>query len=284
MPNEAGSIVTLGGTVTVGNTTGNTAENNIILSAQFTMPATGQAKKMGINIYSYTAGAKVVLGLYADNGDTPVGGAKLGQTNEITIAQTGWTDVDLQSPVNLVGGTKYWMAVETNGTNKNLYYSTGNSPSDQYVNVTYSATMPNPYPSGTSATSSYFNERMTYAEYFTQTVSDILGMVDSVPTKATYYKMVSEILGMVDSVPTKASFKQLVSEILGMSDSVSSKRAFKQAVSEVLGMVDSVVRSRGVPITISEILGLRDSIEKRKKVSKAPDLPDHTIEGGAAYE
>ena len=114
---------------------------------------------------------------------------------------------------------------------------------------------------------------------------DAIDYVDDVYTAPeALTQEVSDILGMADSVPTKASFKQSVSELLGMADSVPGRADFKQAVSEAIGLVDSAACSRGVPITISDILGLRDSIERRKKVSKVPDLPDHTIEGGAAYE
>lgn len=113
-----------------------------------------------------------------------------------------------------------------------------------------------------------------------QTIVDSLGMLDSTPTKALFHLSVSDslgmldtvkapgrveveitdLLGMLDSATRRADFKQAIEESLGLSDSVGTKAAFKQAVSDVLGMLDSAARSKGVHITVSEILGLRDSI------------------------
>jgi len=116
---------------------------------------------------------------------------------------------------------------------------------------------------------------------FTQTVSDLLGLVDSVPTKAAFKQSAVDILGMVESITKQKSIFQTVADSLGMVDAVGTKGAFKQAVSEVLGMVDSASRSRGFPVTISEILGLRDRVEARRHAGKIGDLPDHVITGGA---
>jgi len=132
---------------------------------------------------------------------------------------------------------------------------------------------------------SYCTQVYVIIEYaavaYTQTISEILGMADSVVPKGAFRLTVTESMGMVDSAARQKNMFQTVSEVLGMSDSVGTKAAFKQAVSEVLGMVDSAARSRGVPITISETLGLKDRVETRKHLSKIGDLPDDTITGGA---
>jgi hypothetical protein len=137
-----------------------------------------------------------------------------------------------------------------------------------------------------------------------QTASEILGMLDSTPTRAAFKQPVSEKLGMVDSAPAKASFKQSVADSLGMvdstprtrrvfqtvqeslsmSDSVGTKAAFKRAVAEVLGLLDSATRGFPLKVVISEALGLRDRLEARRHAGKIGDLPDDTITGGAPPE
>jgi len=72
-----------------------------------------------------------------------------------------------------------------------------------------------------------------------------------------------------------------ISEILGMSDSVARRADFKQTIAETLGMSDSAARQLAMRQTISEVLGMRDSAEARRHVGRLGDLPDHYREGGA---
>ena len=113
------------------------------------------------------------------------------------------------------------------------------------------------------------------------TVSDKIGMLDTSPTKGYYKQVVSDMVGIVDSVTRKGYFKQIITDILGLLDTTSNKGTFKQTVTEKLGMLDSVIRSRGFPITITDIIGMRDKLITKKRRFPLPDLPDHTIRGGA---
>lgn len=105
------------------------------------------------------------------------------------------------------------------------------------------------------------------------------------PPPVAYTQTISEILGMSDSVPApKGAFKITVPiEKLDMVDSIPSpKAAFKIAFPiEKLGMLDSATRSFPLKVTIMEILGFRDRLESRKHAGKIGDLPDDTITGGA---
>jgi len=75
-----------------------------------------------------------------------------------------------------------------------------------------------------------------------------------------------------------------VTEVLGMSESVGTKAAFKKTVSESLGMSESVAKPMHMYKTVSEILGMRDQVEIRKHKIPIGDLPDHVITGGAKHE
>jgi hypothetical protein len=105
---------------------------------------------------------------------------------------------------------------------------------------------------------------------FRRTISDSLGMVDGLLTKVTLTRTISETLGLVDSVASRADFRQVVHEDLGMVDSVVPKAEFHLEISEILGMVDSVERARGQHVTISEIMGMVDSV--LAEVGKLPPV------------
>lgn len=96
-----------------------------------------------------------------------------------------------------------------------------------------------------------------------------------------YTVTITETLGMIDTVAKARSQKVTVIDVLGMEDSVGKKASFKQIITDILGMLDSATRSFPLKVTISEVLGLRDRIESRKHTSVIGDLPDNTITGGA---
>lgn len=113
------------------------------------------------------------------------------------------------------------------------------------------------------------------------TITEKLGMLDSIPTKAAFKQSVTDILGMTDTVTKQKSMFQTISDILGLTDTVGTKVAFKQAVTDIIGMLDTVTRHFPLAVTITDILGMRDRLITKKRRFPLPDLPDHTTRGGA---
>jgi len=114
-----------------------------------------------------------------------------------------------------------------------------------------------------------------------KTVTDKLGLLDTAPTRGTFFQVVSDKIGLTDSVARQKSMFQTVSDILGLLDTTSTVAAFHLAVTDVLGMLDSAVRIFPLTVTISDILGIRDRLVTRKRRWPLGDLPDDTIRGGA---
>ena len=114
-----------------------------------------------------------------------------------------------------------------------------------------------------------------------QEALEVLGLLDSIPTRGEFHLITAEILGMVESVAPRADFKQAVVELLAMADVVGTKAAYKVAVVEILGMLDWAWRGFPLKVTVAEILMMRDKLERRKRLSRMPDLPDDTTQGGA---
>lgn len=248
---------------------------------KFTCTYAGIAKSITLYCKQYsTSTPKMKFAIYADNAGVPA--ALVGYTEEWTLTSgwDNWKTLNIISGGDLTADTVYWLVFWPSATYLTVYYNAGDENQFAYKATAYNG-FPNPFPANPTYAGLKFSVYCTYGAAYTQTVSEILGMVDSVPTKATFHLTVSDSLGMVDSALRKGAFKQAVSDSLGMSDAVGTKAAFKQAISDVLGIVDSASRARGFLITISEILGMRDRVEGRKHAGKIGDLPDDTITGGA---
>jgi hypothetical protein len=93
-----------------------------------------------------------------------------------------------------------------------------------------------------------------------QTVSDSLSMTDSIDKVKGLYETISESLGMLDSIPTKASFKQAIADSLGMTDTVGKVEGMHQTVSDSLGMVDSISKKADFKQTVTDKLGMTDAV------------------------
>lgn len=95
----------------------------------------------------------LILAIYADSGaDSP--GALLGTTSSDPITDTtlGTKTADLNSPVAVTNGTKYWLAVLPLGNWMDFTTTVGG----QYFYKAGQASMPNPYGTPTGDTSSGF--------------------------------------------------------------------------------------------------------------------------------
>ena len=70
----------------------------------------GQINSISFYYDPNSATGTAYVGVYADNSDTPVGGALLGSGTDSIQASEGWHTINLSSPVSVTFGTKYWLA------------------------------------------------------------------------------------------------------------------------------------------------------------------------------
>jgi len=317
MPDEARGLDPTFGYTTAGGSFDEIADD--IRGSVFTIAENGQAQSITWYGRYGTSGTKVKCAIYKHSDLSLVG-----STEEIAGGTTvQWNTHNFAAPKPaLIANTAYILVAwgQTATYLPRLHYDTGDTNQGHEQALTYDS-WPDPLVPVHSTRKFSIYCTYTVPTAYTQTISDILGMVDSVSkqltlkktitdilgmldsvaTRGALKKSVSDILGMLDSVPTRAAFRQAVSDVLGLtdsaartrhvfqavseslglSDSVGTKAAFKQAVSDILGLVDSAARARGFPVTISEILGLRDRVEARRRAGKIGDLPDDTITGGA---
>lgn len=114
-----------------------------------------------------------------------------------------------------------------------------------------------------------------------KTITDSVGMLDSQVPKWDAHLTITDKLGMVDTATRVKNIFQTISDILGLTDTTTNKGAFKQAIIDILGMLDTATRGFPLAVTITEILGIRDRLITKKRRFPLPDLPDHTTRGGA---
>lgn len=102
---------------------------------------------------------------------------------------------------------------------------------------------------------------VNYVVTLTQTISETLGMVDSVAKPVSFKAAIADSLGLAESISKTRGVHQTISEVVGLTDSVGTKAAFKIAVPiEKLGMVDSIFKPASFKKAVSELLGMSDSV------------------------
>lgn len=298
----------------------------IIYGSVFTIAANGKATRISVALKRGAAGSDKVKCAIYKHSDL----SRVGVTDQVTTSLTtsyAWYDFPFSgTKPSLVNGTAYVLVVWADYTSKIIFlarYSGDVNQAHYQGDQTYNG-FPDPLnPTHGDIKASIhcdYTEPVNYTQAISEilgltdsvlkplgakkTVSDILGMLDTVKapgrvelgiadilglkdstsTKAAFKRTMSDILGLKDVVSRKAAFKVTATEKLALTDSVSSKGAFKQSVSDKLGLLDSAARSRGFPTTISDILGLRDRLGAKKHKGKIGDLQDHRKMGGARSE
>jgi hypothetical protein len=106
-----------------------------------------------------TAGQKIVVGIYADNSNTPVGGALLAQSSEYTTVATDNDFYTFQFlvPVKLTKGTRYWLAYHCDSVgNAENAMNIAAGLGQKYKNTAYSSTMPSTFPGAVSDAGAIF--------------------------------------------------------------------------------------------------------------------------------
>jgi len=111
--------------VTIGNDRRNSAWNdqdNWMNAVQFTASTSGTVDLAEINVVSGT-GRRISIAIYSDLGNNP--GNRLSTSQEIRSNLIGWNTTNLNTPVQLVAGQKYWLCFNTDGSALEFGYQSG---------------------------------------------------------------------------------------------------------------------------------------------------------------
>ena len=146
------------GTTTIGNSA-TTFDGSIPRATQYTPTTSGTLTNIMLYITSSGTGGHAQVAIYTDNGNKP--GTLLAKSSSDTITSNGWHDFSGFN-VPITGGTKYWLACESDTYKLAWHYNNGGANYYQGTAGSY-GTFPNPY------TGSYGGSYTTsiYATYTT---------------------------------------------------------------------------------------------------------------------
>jgi len=125
-------------------------------------------------------------------------------------------------------------------------------------------------------------------DYF-QTVSDVVGLLESVPTPVGAFKQsTTDILGLLESAPSAASLHAVASDHLGLLDVVTPRADFKQGVADQLGMLDTTTTVKTLFQTITDLIGMSDVVVRRadfkEAVSELLGMADSAVAPGTLHK
>lgn len=137
-----------------------TSEENTIAhsrdqSSRYVSMASRVINYLAVGLLSGTAGNKMIMAIYADDG-AGYPGAQIGVTSEYTILASDYRQslvLPLTVPVALVRGTPYWIAYNTENNNLGVYFNNNVAvlAHGVYKARAYDSTMPDPFPAGGAA-------------------------------------------------------------------------------------------------------------------------------------
>lgn len=116
-----------------------------------------------VSVATLATGYKVTAGIYSDSGAYP--NSRLSDSGESDTASNAFVECVLDSPVDVVSGTNYWLC-DRRTTGSSIKYDTLTGKFAKYSTTTYSAgVLPNPWPAGqTSASNTVYSMYATYTE------------------------------------------------------------------------------------------------------------------------
>jgi len=230
----------------------------------FTTPEAGVAKSItvGIRLATGTGTYKVKCALYLHS-DLSLKGVTDERSLNLTTTPTLFT-FTFATPPSFLGNTDYVLVAWAEGPANTVYtVVTSTAETDQlHLDAETYNSFPNPL----------VPIHLTYVNTIYCTYA--------VPT--AHSVTITDQLGMLEVITKSAGYKQTITDKLGMLDTIPiPKGAFKQAITDIIGMLDTVTKKKIIPVTITDILGMRDRLVTKKSRFPLPDLPDHTIRGGA---
>ena len=149
------------GYTSVGGSYAGWSAANLSTFGPFTAPANGSATAVSIYL-TYVGGHSWTLGIYADNGGTPVGGALLRDTAGANDAND-WNEQALDSPLAITSASVYWIGHNHATSSPRIWYDSVAGFSWSYAASAYSAgSLPNPCPSSTVQANHKCSAYITY--------------------------------------------------------------------------------------------------------------------------
>jgi len=194
-------------------------------------------------IYCSSIGSNIKVAAYSSPSQTGAPTSLAWGSGEFTPA-VGWNEIVIPeaSRPPLTASAWYWLGFKVAGISTVFRYDDGAANSQKTRGESYSNAWSDPFgtPTSGSAQFSIYGEYEVAAQTYTQTVTETMGLSDSIVTARILTKAVSETMGLSDSIAKQTKFGKVVSETMGLSDSITPAWVTAQEVSESMAMNDRI--------------------------------------------
>ena len=172
-----------------------------------------------------------------DSGNRPLVGV-VHQANETTTTTTDWTGLD-----NLYGPN----------TNRSLHTE---YRSDQWDGTAQ------PSWSSSSVNAGFICEitSVSASQDYTTTISDDVGITDSMSPAVGYVKSLADSVGISDALSMAVGYAKTFTDTVGVTDAMSRVVTFVRTFADDVGITDALTKSKGMFLTIADSVGIIDIV------------------------
>jgi hypothetical protein len=176
--------------------------------------------------------------------------------NEVTTPRTNWTELDDLSGTSPIRGLETQWRSDAFETTSTATWATGSrwigiAAEIKIASTDYTKTLTN-----TVGITDSLSKVLTYS----RTLSNTVGVTDSLLKARALVRTLSNQVGITDT-PTKAvSYAKTLSNTVGTTDLISKVVGYARTISDTTGITDLVSGAKGFAITISDTVGLTDFV------------------------
>jgi|GEM_PF-4840892 len=113
-----------------------------------------------------------------------------------------------------------------------------------------------------------FKSEAAGGEAYERTVTDTVGLADTLTTARNLAKSVSDPVGMTDTVATARTLPRSIADALGITDSVNALKKLVRTISDAIGLTDTLSTKRGLSRTVSDPAAATDSIATARELAR----------------
>ena len=187
------------------------------------------------------AEADDVTGLSAQSGDRIIGAVTSYNDDTITVTDDSQTEITVTTAYNQ---TAMGIAEEDD---EGDWYSSGAS-----------------YPSAVAAVMKPASGGAAYE----RTVTDTVGLADTLTTARNLAKSVSDPVGLTDTVATARTLPRSIADALGITDSVNALKKLVRTISDAIGLTDTLSTKRGLSRTVNDPAAATDSLSTARELAR----------------
>jgi len=249
----------------------------------FTASSSYTITSVKLLLYRYGNPGTITVSIRATTSGAPSGADLCSGTTDGNTLPTGspyeWREITFGAGTPLTSGTKYAIVARAAGTtsdNSGKWRVDTTDPTYTNGSDWYSTNSGGNWTE--ISTADHLFETYSSGQTYTQTVTESMGLSDSIVKQTIFAKTAAETMGLSDTIAKQTTFGKTFSESMGLSDSITPSKVKVAEVTETMGLADSIGKVKIGIKNVSETLSASDTIGKVKigvkSVSESMGLSD----------